>query len=333
MKVTETMKWFAGMACSGILFASSTEAAVLFRLPLATDTAVHYYYDHNTSSGIDDWKCGSETYNGHRGTDYSGGPRGKAIYAAAVGTLSYRIDGFGDGYKGSPDGGGFGNYVRLAHAESMMTYYGHMTSGSVTKKAIGSSIACGEQVGGVGTSGSSTGFHLHFEPRVSGTADDPYSGSCGGPISWWVNQNGGHPTTTCQGGGSGKTAVTRDNPSAAFTGTWATATGATDKHGTDYRYKSTAPVSEPATWTASLNVSATWNARAWWPQGSNRSATAPYMVSHSGGTTTVNKNQQVNGGSWQLLGSWGMSAGNNTIKLSCWTTTGYVVVADAVRWD
>lgn len=312
--------------------ACSLNAAVLFRLPLAVNTSVHYYYDHNSTSAIDDWKCGGETYDGHRGTDFSGGPRGTAIYAAAVGTLSYKIDGFGDGFKGSTDGGGFGNYVRLAHAEGMMTYYGHMTIGSVTTKAVGSSIACGEKVGGVGTSGSSTGLHLHFEPRLNGTADDPYSGSCGGPISWWVNQNGGNPTTTCQGGGTSKSPVTKDNPAGTATGTWATGTGATDKFGTDYRFHSTAAVSEPFTWSAGLNVSATWNVRAWWPAGSNRSTTAPYIVSHSAGTTTVNKNQQINGGSWQLLGSWGMS-GTQTVKLSCWTSTGYVVVADAVKWD
>lgn len=132
-------------------------------------------------------------------------------------------------------------------------------------------------------------------------------------------------------GGASKTPVVKDNPSAVFTGTWATGTAAGDKHGTDYRFHSTAPVSEPATWTTALNTSATWTVRAWWPAGSNRSATAPYIVTHAGGTATVNKNQQVNGGSWQTLGSWSMSSGN--VKLSCWTTTGYVVMADAIRWE
>ncbi len=306
--------------------------ATLFRLPLAVDTTTHYWYDNNANAGsIDDWRCGNETYDGHHGSDFSGGPRNTSIYAAAVATLSYKIDGFGDGYKGSPDGGGFGNHVRLDHGGSLMTYYGHMTIGSVTTKSVGSSIACGERVGGVGTSGSSTGLHLHFEPRWSGVADDPYSGSCGGPISYWVNQNGGHPVTTCEGGAS-KTAVTKDNPSGVATGTWATGTSSTDKYGTDYRFHSTAAVSEPFTWTASLNIDATWNVRAWWPQGANRSTTAPYIVSTDAGSTTVNKNQQTGGGAWQLLGSWNMS-GTKDVKLSCWTGTGFIVVADAIKWD
>ncbi len=321
-----------GLLCATVLMAIPADAAPKFRLPLSSDTTTHYYYDQNTSSGVDDWKCGGETYDGHRGTDFSGGPRGRAIFAGATATLSYRIDGFGDGYRGSPDGGGFGNYVRLQHSDGFMTYYGHMTVGSVTGKAVGSSIACGEQVGGVGTSGSSTGLHLHFEVRVNGTADDPFSGACGGPLSYWVNQNGGHPTTACTGGGG--TTVTVDNNSGGFSvvGTWATATGATDKYGADYRYKSTAPLSEPATWSGSLSASGTYSVQAWWPAGANRSSTAPYIVTHTGGTSTVNKNQQINGGSWQVLGSYSCAAGANTVKLSCWTTTGFVVVADAVRW-
>ncbi|MBE0540964.1 MAG: choice-of-anchor D domain-containing protein [Verrucomicrobia bacterium] len=189
----------SNLTFAALLFTSFSAHAVLFRLPLSSDTAVHYYYDHNTSSGIQDWKCGTETYNGHRGTDFSGGPRGRAIFAAAVGTLEDKIDAFGDGVPGSMDGGGFGNRVRLGHAGGSVTWYGHMTLGSVTTKAVGSAIACGEQIGGVGTSGSSSGLHLHFEPRVNNVGFDPFSGACSGPTSWWVNQGSGSPSTTCEG--------------------------------------------------------------------------------------------------------------------------------------
>ena len=63
---------------------------------------------------------------------------------------------------------------------------------------------------------------------------------------------------------------------------------------------------------------------------SNRSASAPYIIYHSTGTATVRVNQQVNGGKWNYLGTWAMSTGK--VQLSCWTTTGYVVVADAIKW-
>jgi N-acetyl-anhydromuramyl-L-alanine amidase AmpD len=132
-------------------------------------------------------------------------------------------------------------------------------------------------------------------------------------------------------GGVGKTAVIKDNTAATYTGTWATGSSATDKYGADYRYHSTAPISEPAQWLATLNTSASWNVRAWWPQGANRSATAGYIVTHGAGTTTVSKNQQANGGSWQLLGTWSMGTGK--VQLSCWTTSGFIVVADAIKWD
>jgi hypothetical protein len=323
---------------SGLLLAGAANAAPLFRLPLAVNTSTHYYYDDDSRSGyIADWNCGGSTYDGHNGTDFSGGPRGTAIYAAASGILHYKIDGFGDGYAGSPDGGGCGNHVVLDHGSRWYTYCMHMTAGSVTTKGIGSSIACSERIGGVGTSGSSTGLHLHFGVYPDGpnfVHDDPYAGPCGGPSSYWVNQNGGNPTTTCQGGTPPptKTAVTKDNTAATFTGTWATGSSSTDKYGADYRYHSTQPISEPATFTAALNIGATWNVSAWWPQGSNRSTTAGYIVYHDAGSTSVAKNQQINGGSWQALGSWAMS-GTKDVKLSCWTTTGFIVVADAVKWD
>ncbi len=186
------------LLAGALLLATTMNAEVRFRLPLSSDTSVHYYYDLEKGGKVKAWNCSTQSYDGHRGTDFSGGPRGREIYSAAVGTLDYKIDGFGDGYRGSPDGGGFGNYVRLAHADLFKTYYGHMTVGSVTAKTVGSAIACGELIGGVGTSGSSTGLHLHFEPRKNGVADDPFSGPCGGAISWWANQGTGAPSVICQ---------------------------------------------------------------------------------------------------------------------------------------
>ncbi len=136
-------------------------------------------------------------------------------------------------------------------------------------------------------------------------------------------------------GAESTTGVIVDNSSAGFsvTGTWASGSGSTDKYGGDYRYHSTAAVSEPASWTASLGSTKTYGVYAWWAQGSNRSTTAPYIVYHSTGSTTVNKNQQSGGGTWNLLGNFSLNAGSNQVKLSCWTTTGFIVLADAVKWQ
>jgi hypothetical protein len=130
------------------------------------------------------------------------------------------------------------------------------------------------------------------------------------------------------------TSVIVDNVSAGFStsASWATASSSTDKYGADYRYRSTTAVSDPATWTANI-TSGTKNVAAWWPQGSNRSATAAYHVAHSAGTTVVTVNQQINGGKWNSLGNFNFAGGNTTVQLSCWTTTGFVVVADAIKWQ
>jgi hypothetical protein len=126
-----------------------------------------------------------------------------------------------------------------------------------------------------------------------------------------------------------------DNSSAGFsvTGSWAAGSSSTDKYGADYRYHSTAAVSEPAQWTANLGTTKSYGVSAWWPQGSNRSTTAAYHVYHSAGTTVVNVNQQANGGKWNLLGNFNLNAGSNKVLLSCWTATGFIVVADAIKWQ
>ncbi|MGI8906164.1 MAG: N-acetylmuramoyl-L-alanine amidase [Candidatus Sumerlaeaceae bacterium] len=121
-----------------------------------------------------------------------------------------------------------------------------------------------------------------------------------------------------------------DNSSGGFSAStgWATGSSAADKYGADYRYHSTAAASDPANWTANL-TGGTYDISAWWSAGTNRSTTAPYILPNG---ATVSKNQQANGGTWNLLGTIGLAGGNNTTKLSIWTTTGYVVVADAVKY-
>jgi hypothetical protein len=122
-----------------------------------------------------------------------------------------------------------------------------------------------------------------------------------------------------------------DNTNGGFScsANWATGTSASDKYGTSYRYRSTAAISDAAQWTANLANAGNFTISAWWSAGANRSASAPYVLPTG---TTVNKNQQANGGSWQSLGTVNLGSGNRTTKLSCWTTTGYVVIADAIKY-
>lgn len=125
-----------------------------------------------------------------------------------------------------------------------------------------------------------------------------------------------------------------DNSSSAFTASsnWATATSSTDKYGTNYRWRSTAATSDPAQWSPNITVSGSWTVYAWWTAGGNRSSNSAYQIHTSSGDTNVYVNQQTNGGKWNSLGSHSLATGNAWVKKSCWATTGYVVIADAIKW-
>jgi N-acetylmuramoyl-L-alanine amidase len=125
--------------------------------------------------------------------------------------------------------------------------------------------------------------------------------------------------------------LTLDNNQAGFSvvGAWSTGTSAADKYGADYRFRSTAAVSEPASWAIGVGTAGTYRVQAWWPAGTNRSTTAPYVLPNN---ATVNVNQQANGGVWNTLGTVALGTGTQTTKLSCWTGAGFIVVADAVRY-
>ncbi|MET0251628.1 MAG: M23 family metallopeptidase [Novosphingobium sp.] len=106
----------------------------------------------------------------HKGLDMAS-PVGTAIHAAA------------DGIVGKADWfGGYGLYVALEHGGSMETRYGHMSRLNVS---AGQRVRKGEVIGYVGTTGRSTGPHLHYEVRIAGEAVNPipYLQSGGAPLT------------------------------------------------------------------------------------------------------------------------------------------------------
>ncbi len=84
---------------------------------------------------------------------------GTAYSAAAAGTVSFA------GYKGS-----YGNLIVITHSNGVQTYYGH--SSKIYVKA-GQTVSQGQTIGAVGSTGNSTGPHLHFEVRINGVAYNP----------------------------------------------------------------------------------------------------------------------------------------------------------------
>ncbi|MFY0565700.1 N-acetylmuramoyl-L-alanine amidase [Archangium lansingense] len=116
-----------------------------------------------------------------------------------------------------------------------------------------------------------------------------------------------------------------------LTGSWSATSSTAGYYGSNYLYASTAAVSEPATYWFYLSAAATKTIDARWTAGTNRSAAAPYVITHAGGTATVTKNQQTGGGAWNTLGTWSFPAGWNKVQLSRWAAEGFVVVADAIQ--
>jgi hypothetical protein len=114
---------------------------------------------------------------------------------------------------------------------------------------------------------------------------------------------------------------------------WLSSSGTAGYYGTGYYHASTAAVSDGATFWFYLPAAGTRTIDAWWTTGTNRSATAPFVAFNASGAEVgrVSVNQQINGGAFRTIGTWSFSAGWNKVVLSRWTTTGYVVIADAIR--
>jgi murein DD-endopeptidase MepM/ murein hydrolase activator NlpD len=94
----------------------------------------------------------------HNGIDI-GAPTGQSIKAAAGGYVYF---------AGTMNG--YGNTVLIDHGGGMTTLYAHMSSIGVSK---GTAVSKGQSVGAVGSTGNSTGPHLHFEVRIGGSPRDP----------------------------------------------------------------------------------------------------------------------------------------------------------------
>jgi murein DD-endopeptidase MepM/ murein hydrolase activator NlpD len=99
----------------------------------------------------------------HAGTDFAA-PSGAPIFAAASGRV----------IRASWNGG-YGNYTCIYHGQvaggsGIATCYAHQSSIGVS---VGEQVSRGEVIGRVGTTGASTGAHLHFEVRLDGTPVNP----------------------------------------------------------------------------------------------------------------------------------------------------------------
>ena len=103
-------------------------------------------------------RFGSRSLGYHSGLDIMG-PVGDLVAAANAGVVT-----LAEYYAG------YGNLIIIEHADGMETWYGHLSAYAVNK---GDTVARGQTIGKVGSTGRSTGPHLHFEVRIDKHAYDP----------------------------------------------------------------------------------------------------------------------------------------------------------------
>ena len=167
---------------------------------------VSNFVDQDTRfpSHVQDYECGARSYDSanlgnHRGTDIFVWPFGWEILddgavevrAAAEGAIIAKADGNED-RSCSMAAGDTPNFVTVQHRDGTIAKYLHMKRDSVTTRPVGSFVVAGEYLGKVGSSGISTGPHLHFELRAStapiAAVIDPFAGPCNSAPGAWAAQ-------------------------------------------------------------------------------------------------------------------------------------------------
>lgn len=117
------------------------------------------------------WNEDRTTYN-HGAIDI-GADYGSQVVAAYDGTVIDVFNGCSHNWGKSAScgcGGGYGNYVMIDHGNGKITIYGHLTQAVVE---AGDTVKTGQTIGFVGSTGNSTGPHLHFECRLNGVKYNP----------------------------------------------------------------------------------------------------------------------------------------------------------------
>ena len=148
---------------------------------------------------VQDYTCGARSYDlasgyNHAGVDYYVWPFPwlmmdlslVQIVAAASGVIAAKADGNFDRNCAIASGAD-PNFVRVLQDDGLSAIYLHMRNGSVTSLPVGARVAAGDYLGSVGSSGQSSGPHLHFELRdASGSVVDPRNGQCNAAADRWI---------------------------------------------------------------------------------------------------------------------------------------------------
>ena len=165
---------------------------------------VNNYVDRNATAGaVQDWNCGTRTYDGHGGMDIDLWPfwwnmmdnNYVAVVAAAAGRIvAIRQNQNNESNCAAPGENTTGNYIGIRHADSSTSFYYHIRTNSA-QVSLGQIVNAGDVIAFIGSSGLSSNPHLHFEANSLAVNDaqaagriDPYTGGCNPLNTWWLAQ-------------------------------------------------------------------------------------------------------------------------------------------------
>ena len=164
--------------------ATATDPAPLLVYPMAgiygRDYYIPYFVDLDPGTGaIRDFRCGNNTFDTHTGHDpyvrsFTEQDIGVPVFAAMDGVVESVHDGEPD--RNTTDAGQPMNSIVLRHG-NQKTLYQHLKRNSI-RVSPGQTVTAGTQIAEVGSSGGSTGPHLHFEVQVDGQPYEPFAGPC-----------------------------------------------------------------------------------------------------------------------------------------------------------
>ena len=197
--------FFVPLALLAAMAALAHQAVAQPRLEVPVDCRlpgqclVQFYVDERAGTGIGDYRCGSMSYDNHRGTDIrvrtmADVRKGVPVVAAAAGTVvalrddepDIEVSVLGRDKVANKAGG---NVVVIDHGQGWMSQYWHLRRGSIVVER-GQSVKPGDKLAMIGMSGDASFPHLHFELSRNGSVIDPFTGAVPGAVACGQGKGG-----------------------------------------------------------------------------------------------------------------------------------------------